>query len=207
MRWCRAVFALLMVFELTVQMAGSAIAQGSSGTVQLPIAPDPARCTVEPMPLADVTALWKEVEQHPATPTAFPSDLKGKPADDATVQEVTDFFVQLTACVINGNDGLRDAAFSTNEHLRESLAGFATEADFSAWYTDKPVALAPEDRLMLYAIRDVRVLADGRIVAEPEFIVPSDGQYRDIQILKRADGQLRIDQSQEGEENLYPMGG
>lgn len=53
--------------------------------------------------------------------------------------------------------------------------------------------------------RNVRVLDNGRVAVNPEIIVPSVGQFRDLLILKRVDGRLLIDYSQEGDGNLYPV--
>ena len=52
---------------------------------------------------------------------------------------------------------------------------------------------------MVYAVRDARVLADGRVAANPEIIVPGVGHFRDTLIFERVDGRWLIDESHEGE--------
>jgi hypothetical protein len=160
------------------------------------------------MPLADVQALYDEVNPTGvATPDAeAPVDEpEGTPADDATVAEATALIVHVIACSANGGSGLHDATLVTEEHLRANLAEITRE-EFEGFYTENPVALEPEQWLMVYAVRNVRVLEDGRVAVNPEIIVPSVGHFRDLLILKRVDGRLLIDHSQEGDGNLYPVG-
>jgi hypothetical protein len=203
---------LLTFVALVIPLVGltrGTIAQDASAPV-LPLAPDPANwCTVEPMPLAEMQAIYEsENPAGVATPTAGEpviAEPEGTPADEATVAEAVELVVRVIACAANGGSGLHDAVFLTDEHLRADLPGLSRE-EFDAFYTEHPVPLEPEQWLMVYAVRNVRVIADGRIAVNPEIIVPGVGHFRDLLLLERVDGRLLIDHSQEGDGNLYPQG-
>lgn len=204
-------FVLLVLVALVVPLAGlsrSATAQESAAPV-LPLSPDPAHwCTTDRMPLAEVRALYDEVNPMGlATPAAEApvAEPEGTPADEATVAEAVELVVRVIACAANGNSGLNDATFLTEEHLRSNLAEFSRE-EFEGFYSENPVPSEPENWLMVYAVRNVRVMDDGRVAINPEIIVPSVGHFRDLLILKRVDGRLLIDHSQEGDGNIYPAG-
>jgi hypothetical protein len=210
--------ALLLAWSLIVPLlvARTAGAQEATPTlatdVTLPISPDPeAWCTVEPRPLAEVRAMWEEVNAVPsdATPSAYPAPLEkpsGEPADEQTVMEITTAVVTVIGCA-NANSGLADASLVTDRHLSDSnnLLGLPQE-DFEAYYTESPIPSEPAQWLMVYSVHDVIMLADGRVGAEPEVIVPGDGHYcDDYLIFANEGGRWLIDFSYYGP-NCYPVG-
>lgn len=195
-----------LVLGLVLFASSGALAQDEeNGGIVLPLSPDPARCTITPRSLDEVRAVWEATMATPvAAPEPIDPDMAGTPADEATVAAVTELLVNVIACSANGNDGLRDAAYLTDDHLRDNVSGL-TEEEFTAWYTESPVANPPENWLMVYAVHDVKVLADGRISVRPDIIVPGVGHFIDILLLEEVDGRWLIDQSQEGDGNLYPV--
>lgn len=205
-------FVLLAFVVMSVAFTGgpTVSAQETVGPV-LPLAPDPAHwCTIAPRPLDEVRAIWKEINATPAAATPIGGETpfvkrQGEPGDEQTVAEITAAIVQVIACSANGNDGLRDAANVTDQHLRDSnnLLGLSQE-DFDGFYTETPVASDPEHWLMVYAVREVQVLADGRVGARPDIIVPGAGRFRDdYLIFQKVDGRWLIDFSYYGP-NSYP---
>jgi hypothetical protein len=186
---------------LLVAAASPVLAQGAP---TLPLAPDPARCTVERRPLEEVRAIWEEVNAGPAaSPETIAFDVEGEPADDATIAAATELVVSVIACSANGNDGLADATYLTEQHLRDGLTGLSEE-EFEGTYSESPEPLPAESWLMVYAIHDVRLLPDGRVALNPDIIVPGVGRFRDLLVLEQVDGRWLIDLSAEGEGNLYP---
>ncbi len=164
---------------------------------QLPLAPDPARCTVTPRSLDDVRAVWEEVsDAEPSDPEAIDPDIPGAPADEATAAAVTEIMVTSVACTANGHDGLADAALVTDERLRDDLAGLSEDA-FSAYYTESPDPAEPEEWFMVYALNDIRTLEDGRVAVNAEFIVPGFGYHPVFVLLEQVDGRWLIDDSLE----------
>ena len=208
----RRIVLLLVVLAMSaVWFSPGATAQDETSPV-LPLAPDPANwCKVAPRPLAEVKAIWEEINATPTTATpsggeiTYPSP-EGTPADEQTVKEITAALVEVIACAANGNDGLRDAANVTERHLRDSnnLLGLSQE-DFEAFYTENPVPSDPEHRIMVYALRDVRILPDGRVGVQPDIIVPGVGHFRDDYVIfQKAGDRWLIDFSYSGP-NSYPV--
>jgi hypothetical protein len=171
----------------------------------LPLTPDPSLCTVTPRPRAEIETIYEDVNAT-ASPAAGEEEPfvepAGSPADAAIVADVTHVVVEVIRCNANGGNGLVDATFLTEEHLRDNLAGLSRE-DFDLYYSENPIPLEPEQWLMVYAVRDVRVLADGRVGANPEIIVPGIGHFRDFLIFEQVDGRWLIDESHEGKD-VYP---
>jgi hypothetical protein len=201
---------LVVVTACALALAGSgprALAQeatpeNATMAVRPPIAPDPAGCMAVPRELAEIRAIYDEVNEvnaagAAATPAAFVAP-EGAPADAATIAAVTEVVVEVIRCNANGGNGLADAYYLTEEHLRENLAGM-TEEDFAAAYPETPSPLPAEEWLMVYRVDNVRVLPDGRVAADPEIIVPGVGHFRDTLIFARVDGRWLIDESHEGE--------
>lgn len=181
----------------------------SAGPV-LPLAPDAAKwCKVPRFSRAELEAIWREVNAA-ASPAASPvaeedewvEPPAGTPADEATDAAITAAVVEVIACNVNGGDGLRDPNLITEEHQRESLVGVSRE-EFDDFYPEQAVVPEPEQWLMVYAVRDVRVLADGRVACNPEIVVPGVGHFRDSLIYEQVDGRWLIDESHDGED-IYP---
>jgi hypothetical protein len=168
------------------------------------LAPDPAKwCNVEPLPLAEARAIYEAANPSGvATPDAGEPPIaepEGTPADEATVAEAIELVVRVIACAANGGSGLHDAVYLTEEHFKADFPAMSRE-EFDASYTEHPTPLEPDQWLMVYAVRNVRVIADGRIAVNPEVIVPGVGHFRDLLLLERVDGRLLIDYSQDGED-------
>lgn len=194
-----------IVLSVLFFAGGSSLAQDEEGGIALPLAPDPARCMIEPRPLAEVREIWEGTIASPVpAPEPIPAELHGAPTDEATVAVVTKLLVDVLACAANGNDGLRDASFLTDEHLRDNVTGL-TEEEFNEQYTETPVSSDPEHWIILYAVHNVELLDDGRIKVNPDVIVPGVGHFIDTLLLEEVGGVWLIDQSQDGEGNLYPV--
>ena len=105
---------------------------------RLPIAPDPAKCVAVPRELAEIRAIYDEVNAagSAATPAAF-VEPAGEPADAATIAAVTEVVVEVIRCNANGGNGLADAYYLTDEHLRENLTGLSEE-EFALYYPETP---------------------------------------------------------------------
>ena len=198
----------LILLATFASAVGPAAAQGGHklGGAVLPLAPDPRRCKVAPRSLADVKALWQAANSDPAAAPAPAPDqnAEGTPVDPDTLTAISDTVVQELACAANANDGLRDAALSTDARLSDMLIGISQD-EFENYYTANPTASQPEDWTILYALNDVRTLPDGRVAVGPQVIAPGVGQFQDFMILSRgADGSWLLDASVEGDTNLYP---
>lgn len=197
---------VLVVAALSLAVPVTPAAAQDPSPQVLPIAPDPARCVVQPRSLADVTTMWQEVNAGPAP---SPAEHEGAailrvPTDEATTAAVRDLLVQVLACGANGGNGLAAAALLTERHLRENLYGLSQE-EFAALYTETPTASAPEQWVMLYDVRNPGVLDDGRIATNPELIVPGVGRFVQLVLITQDGGQLRVDLNHDGEGgNLYP---
>lgn len=160
--------ALAVALTLLVLGTSGALADGSpeaaSGT--RPVIVEPSTCTVEPRDDADTIIGATPVERvSPDSEAELP---QGEPAS----QEQTDIVVAIErefAACINDGDALRAAAMLTDEAATQLLDD--TNAD-----QNQPAGVATPDPLMpdpllnevaltLLAVRDVRVLDDGRLGA------------------------------------------
>ena len=172
----------------------------------LPLAPDPRRCKVAPRPLGEVKGMWQAANADPnaATAPAPDQNVDGTPVDPDTLAAISDAVVQELACADNANDGLRDAALSTDAHLSDMLIGLSQD-EFANSYTTDPTASQPEDWTILYSLDDVRMLPDGTVAVTLQVISPGVGQFQDFMILvSGADGAWLVDARVEGDNNLYP---
>ncbi len=193
-----AVAALLAGSGPAFTQAQEATPAAEMAAIALPLAPDPALCTAQPRPLAEVRAIYEEVAAGEMATSAAFAEPRGEPADAGTAAAVTAVVVEVIRCNANGGSGLADATFLTEGHLRANLAELTPE-EFAAIYTETPQPLPAEQWLMVYAVRDARLLADGRVAANPEIIVPGVGHFRDTLIFAQVDGRWLIDESHEGE--------
>ena len=138
-----------------------------------PIAAD--ACTVAPRTADELIAIWSAPAATPppgsddATVTPAPT---GEPADAATVAAITATARELIACNNAGDFG-RVFAFYTDEFIRRAFGGDPTAKEQVPALLATPAApLPPEARTTLLAVRDVRVLADGRVGAIMEDVDP-----------------------------------
>ena len=177
------------VLGIVIFAGSGALAQNETEDGMVPpLSPDPARCTIEPRSLDEVRAIWEETMATPvAAPDPIDPDMTGTPADVETVAAVTELIVNVIACSANGNDGLRDVAYLTDEHMRDNVNGL-TEEEFTTWYTESPVANPPPSWLIVYAVHEVKALEDGRISVRPDIIVPGVGHVINILLLEEVDG-------------------
>ncbi|MBA3414297.1 MAG: hypothetical protein H0U10_03615 [Chloroflexia bacterium] len=130
--------------------------------------PPPSLCTAEAPPLAQLNAEIAEVTAGAATPESeLPGRLDrgvvpaGMPADAATVSGIEAATRELVAC-FNAGEPLRALGLYTPV-ARGSL--YARHGPFTAdAYAGlaRPMPADPAERDAILAIRDVRVLADGR---------------------------------------------
>jgi hypothetical protein len=127
----------------------------------------PEECTTEPRPasfLADLIATPAAVEPM-TTATAIP---EGTEPDEQTRQEITAVIRQLVACT-NTGDLLRPLTLYGDDYLRRVLNAqgqLTTEAAAELIAPlATPIAVSESSYTRLVEIRDMRVLADGRVAA------------------------------------------
>lgn len=203
---------LVLFALLTLGVGNSAAAQD---TTALPVTPDPAECTAEPVTLDELLALTGATpipgtpsggmeEETAATPEAFALP-EGEPADDETVAAVTDTLRETLACINTGNF-LTSYAFFSDDFKRRDLEEFPiTEADVP-FFAATPEALPAEMHASLLAVREARVLEDGRVGALVETIFPDEapGPQVDFIIFVQEDGRWLLDEIIEDLEAQYP---
>lgn len=149
-----AVASLLVPAPQRGGLAQEATPAGTTGAV-----PPPAACRVAPRSLAALRAAGTSTAAPTAvaTPAVLPA---GTPADPATVAAIVAVTRERIACN-NANDLLRILAFFTDEYLRRTVDFGALARALDLPPTPVPAAL----RQGLVAVRDVRLLADGRVGA------------------------------------------
>ena len=203
--------ALAFSALLTLSVGKSTAAQETTG---LPVTPDPAECTAEPVTIDELLALTGAtpipgtpnagMEETAATPAAFALP-EGEPADEETVAAVTATLREALACLNTGNF-LTAFAFFSEDFQRRDLEEFPiTEADV-AFFEATPQALPAEWHASLLAVREARVLEDGRVGALVETIFPDEapGAQVDFIIFVEEDGRWLLDEIIEDLEAQYP---
>jgi hypothetical protein len=178
----------------------------------LPITPDPAGCvenlTIDqfrPLVVGTTVAASPTVPEATASPVAF-SPLNGTPADEETVAAITARVIELAAC-INAENTLGFYSQFSPESVRQQLGGQnITEDDLAALAATTPVAAQAEDWVTIIGIREVRVLADGRVGAlvDTHFPLLSADIQTDYFTFANIDGRWLIDAILEGLETVYP---
>lgn len=132
-----------------------------------------AECQVEPRPRDEIEELLAGVEEgdEAATPAMTEgATAEGEPADDATIQAVTETYRQLVAC-LNAGDYLRIYALYSDDYLRRTL-GEREEEPETLLATPSP---SEEGGTALVGVRDVRVIEGERVAARIETFDPSPG--------------------------------
>jgi hypothetical protein len=145
-----------------------------------------------------------------------PAWLAGAPADPATAQAVAAAMREALACV-NGGNYLAVAALVTDDYLRfwlreaaqrriaasafdpRSLGPIGRRASWvgsPADFLSEPAVATAGDRVALVAVRDVRLLADGRVGALVETADPTHAPRgaTDIVVFVEAGGRYLIDE-------------
>ena len=158
--------------------------------------PAPGECRVAPRSLASLQALATPVAGAVAptasTGTALPP---GEPADAATVAALTATAREVIACD-NAGEALRALALYSDRSLRQHLGtpGAFTPERYATLATPRPVD--PGIQVALVAVRDARLLPDGRAAAVVVVDDPTaGGQARSASILffVEQDGRWLID--------------
>lgn len=161
--------------------------------------PDPSECQVEPRSLEALTALVASPPAGEATPQAEDTSSapfvvpEGEAADAETVAGVTETAHELFACY-NANDLLRVFGLFTEDYLRRSFVAEGITEEALGFFAATPEARAPEEREAV-AVRDVRVLSDGRIGAFLVVRNPQAGaeEFADFTVFVEAEGRYLID--------------
>jgi hypothetical protein len=150
---------------------------------------DPALCTTEPRPATFLRDLIATPVS--ATPVAAITQLpEGTEPDEQTREEITAVIVQLIACS-NTGDLLRPLSLFGDEYLRRTLNATGTltaeEALSAIAAIATPFAMTPELQIRLVEIRDMRVLADGRVAVVVVTDPPQEGLDTDLFIFARGE--------------------
>ena len=194
----RLVLAVVIV-ALGVEGAGGSAARQATPAAG-PEALDPALCRVAPRPLAYfeqflATPGARSTRMPPAAATATVPP--GEPAPPATVAGVTTTVRELYAC-LNAGDNLRAATLFTDAYFERLFSQFGRLPPEELAVFAVPPRPAPE-RLWtrLVAVRDVRLLADGRIgavvVTDDPVGPPTEPEARFF-VFVEADGRFLIDE-------------
>lgn len=150
------ILAVLLLLGLS---SGGVAAQEASPAAADFVTPDPAGCQVKPRTVDELRAYVTAATA--ATPAATPDATEGEPADAATVDAVTTVTREIYAC-LNANAFLRMFALYSDGYLSRSLATEDINPDALVYFAT-PIAPQDADARYSMAIRDVRVLADGRV--------------------------------------------
>jgi hypothetical protein len=163
--------------------------------------PGAAECTVEPYDLTTVltpTDATPPVAAEP-TPAERPT---GEPADDETIQAVTETIGQFIGCSNLGYP-FRVLFLLTPEYLPVFVAenaGPITAADIAqlnalANATEPFDPLPPDQQTVIVAIEDVEVLEDGRVIATVigDNLAEPDGPNAVYFIFRELNGRYLID--------------
>lgn len=169
--------------------------------VAFPVTPDPALCRVEPRPPADYERYLAMPGATPAggasplaRATAAPSlPPAGEAADAETVAAVAAFAAENFACY-NAGDYPRAFALQTDAYLARSFAEFPPTAEDLAFFAAPPVPAPAGDRIELLALREVAVLADGRVGSFLDLAYPDGSRETQYGTLVLVDGGYRLDE-------------
>ena len=155
--------ALLVLLSGSVAVAAAQDAGPAASPAALPETPDPALCRGEPRP----RAYFEQFVGTPAPDAGFGrvaavAELPpGGPADAATAAAIAATLREAFAC-FNAGDPPRAFAHSTERFARQRFAAGLTPEDAAAFAVSGP-PLPPEERATIVAIREMRVLVDGRV--------------------------------------------
>jgi hypothetical protein len=202
---CSLAFGLL----LSSVIGASAIAQDDPS-------PNADECTLAPRTIEEMQELHGEpapegegerVSIIQATPVDFALP-EGEPADEQTVAEVTAAVRNITACH-NAGDFLAGMGGLTDEFIVTQVGKSLFDEDFVAAMTATPVALAEEDQTVILDIREVTVLADGRVAVLFDYTSPTpheegiNGVETDLFIFENVDGTWLLDEAIENVEGTH----
>jgi hypothetical protein len=182
---------------------GAVLATGAAATSQdapakgEPAVPEPARCAVEPRPIADLEPYAGNGNAGVTIAAASPGADEeradsGEPADPEVAAAATETIETLHACY-NANDYPRAFALFTDAGLARVAPGFGlTDKDlaFLAEQPDPPPA--PKEAWRAVAVREATAQPDGRLRVAFEERAP-DGAFTGVAVLVETDGSYRID--------------
>ncbi len=157
---------------------------------------EPRACTVEPraFPIWDGTpAVGVEVPLVTTDGPFVPP--QGSPADEVTVEGITDTVEESIACT-NAGETRRVLSLFSDNRVRAFFAGRGapTPAEIEAILSEAATPVAEADQLQLVAIRDVVRLPDGRAGAIIE-TRSNDTTFIDFVSFVEEDGRWLIDDS------------
>jgi len=163
-RVCSLAFALVLL----VPLLGTRFAAGQESTpatpigpFTLPIAPDPALCTLPARGIEEYQAFVGTPEATGLPPVEITA---GTPADQTTIDGVITTLVQVFAC-LNAGDYLRLGGAYTDAGFVEDSGSNGLTQEVIDFIASPPQAVPIEDRDVLYGVFAVQVLADGRVAA------------------------------------------
>jgi hypothetical protein len=209
--------AAMLAIVFSVLLAG--VAGSQDAPAGLPAAPDPSDCGVT----STVEELLARVDASPVpatpdtTPAATPETAataggapfelpEGETADAATVAAVTATMWEALACA-NAGDSLAGFALLSDRFTREILGEESLTEDDVQQFAASPEALPEELHATLHAVRDVRVLPDGRVGALVESEYPDEppaGVEVDFFYFAEEGGRFLIDGVVENLEGQFP---
>jgi hypothetical protein len=188
--------ATLMLVLVGASAASAQEASPAATPAGAPVIVEPSTCSVAPREDADSLVS--------ATPTerVFPDSEADLPQGEPASQEMTDTVVaieqELAAC-INDDDTVRLAALLTDEAAGQFLADLNAGQNQPAGVTT-PDPVLNDVRLTLLAVRDVRVLDDGRLGAVVVWVLERSSDMAtmgpeletNFHIYEEVDGQLLL---------------
>jgi hypothetical protein len=198
---------VLVVAAIAALVAARApVAAQDATPIALPVTPDPAACLVEPRTIDDLYGLLgtpvpvsAQEEPSESSPASDPTEVSlpaGEPADSAAVTAITATIVEAYAC-FNAGDYLRAfALYSDGALLRFTEQGPFTE-DIAAFFLATPETFPEEFRSSVLAVREARVLSDGRVgalVDTDDPTSPPEGTDVDFVIFVEQGGRYLIDE-------------
>jgi hypothetical protein len=169
-------FAVVTIASLAFG-TGVALAQDANGTPGA-VTPDPAACTVDGRPFAELTAIFESATPAAGETAAGSVTLPlGTPADAETTNAVTATLHEAVSCLNAGDFGRFLALLTPNaivsqfSWIGEEIAqGNLTEGTFG------PQAVPADQLQTVLAIGGVMNLADGRVAAIMVIIDPQAGE-------------------------------
>lgn len=165
---------------------GLIVAQETSEAAE----PDIERETIRERTVDDVIRLCAEGERAISTRVPTLAEVRaGRPAGAQTVAAITAVVREVIAAFNAGLVLRAFASFSDNHFRRRG----ALSADEIAALRAPSRPLEPEEQETFVAVREVRVLNDGRVSAILVTHVPAIGETQKVLIFARKQGQIQID--------------
>ncbi len=198
---------VIIVTVIAAELIVSAPAAAQDATPSaLPITPDPAGCLVEPRTIDDLYTLLgtpvpapPEARQSMSTPASSSTEVSlpaGEPADSATATAITATIVEAYAC-FNAGDYLAAFALYSDDALQRFTEQEPFTEDIAAFFLATPEAFPENFRSSVLAVRDARVLPDGRVgalVDTNDPTAPPEGADVDFVVFVEQEGRYLIDE-------------